>query len=72
MLVSNHQFMLCNVSEESRAPHDDLAMHALVWLCMVRLKVMQVGAAQLGASCANLRLHVFRAPNLRKKAMSYI
>jgi len=35
--------------------HDDLVMQALVWLCMVRFRVIQFGAAWFSASHINLR-----------------
>jgi len=35
--------------------HDDLAMQALVWLCMVWFRVIQFGAAWFSASHTNLR-----------------
>jgi len=35
--------------------HDDLAVQALLWLCMVQFTVIQFGAARFSVSHTNLR-----------------
>jgi len=35
--------------------HDDLAMQALVWLCMVQFRAIWFGVVQFGVSYVNLR-----------------
>jgi len=42
-------------SRRMHISHDDLAMQALVWLCMVQFRVIQFGAARFCASHTNLR-----------------